>query len=185
MDNQYINKVFNSYVIFFKEEEGNFDLLAEQLKESTSIAVRSNMEGHVTASGLVLHGNNVLLIFHNKLQKYLQPGGHLETDPTLWQSAQREVIEETGLKNVELHPWHAQNQFIPLNIDTHAIPANEKKQEGGHYHHDFMYVFTVNDTAITLQEEEVAGFKWVPLPHDFTERTLKNALVKVYNLGIF
>ena len=40
--------------------------------------------GHITASGLVLspNGNSVLLVFHRRLQAWLQPGGHVDkSDP--------------------------------------------------------------------------------------------------------
>ncbi len=56
--------------------------------------------GHLTASGIVVNPERTrtLLIFHAKLQRWLQPGGHFEPgecDPRL--AAAREVLEETGL----------------------------------------------------------------------------------------
>ena len=40
--------------------------------------------GHITASGFVLspERHHVLMIFHHKLQRWLQPGGHLEKSDT-------------------------------------------------------------------------------------------------------
>gem|GEM_PF-6877810 len=37
--------------------------------------------------------------------------------------------EETRLKNILLSDWHEKNKFIPININSHKILANEKKQE--------------------------------------------------------
>src|SRR5437016_10723464 len=51
--------------------------------------------GHLTASGIVLNADRsrTLLIFHAKLQRWLQPGGHFEPgecDPSA--TAAREVL---------------------------------------------------------------------------------------------
>jgi len=101
------------------------------------------------------------VIFHNFLQKYLQPGGHLEaSDNSLIEAAQREIFEETGLKNFKLDDWCLLNQ-APILIDTHKIPANEKKNEAEHFHHDFMFIFHSDDSDINLQIEEVSSFNWV------------------------
>ena len=45
-----------------------------------------------------------------------------------------------------------------------AIPANDAKGEPDHWHFDFRYAFRlVGDGAVRLQEDEVDGFRWVPL----------------------
>lgn len=106
-------------------EDKILDLLS--IAESNNkIIKRENLSGHITASGLVLLDNNLLLIFHKKLQRYLQPGGHLENDETLVQAAQREVLEETGIYTT---PYKSEKSdfIIPIHIDIHLIPFNEKK----------------------------------------------------------
>lgn len=48
--------------------------------------------------------------------------------------------------------------MLPLDIDTHFIPENPKKQEPSHYHHDFRYVFFLDEKHdIELQLEEVSA----------------------------
>ena len=184
MNNTNIQDDLNNYKKFFPDEEADFKLLEEQIQDELNITKRSTAKGHVTASGLVLKDDKIILIFHNKFQKFIQPGGHVEDDKTLWQSALREVEEETGLKNVTLHPWHKQNNFIPLHIDTHSIPYSEKKQEAEHVHHDFAFVFKVTDDVVTLQEAEVSDFKWIPVAQQFNENTLRKGTEKIRKLGI-
>ena len=90
-----IKENLNNYLNIFKREE--FNLLKKQLKDKEDIINRKNFKGHITASGFIINNNKVLLIFHNKLKKYIQPGGHLEAkDNTIKEAAQREVKEETG-----------------------------------------------------------------------------------------
>ncbi|HEX5133962.1 MAG TPA: NUDIX domain-containing protein, partial [Thermoanaerobaculia bacterium] len=65
---------------------------------------RSDSEGHVTASAVVAKptGHEFLLVFHRKLDRWLQPGGHVEEqDATVFDTAVREAREETGISGFE------------------------------------------------------------------------------------
>ena len=135
-------------------------LLLAQLKEGEDLADHTNYRGHMTGSGLVVYKNKVLLIFHNQLKKWLQPGGHLEPeDLSLVAAAEREVEEETGLK-VKLAEWHIKNNS-PIMVDTHPIPAY--KNRPAHFHHDFRYIFVPENDKVELQLEEVEDYAWVDI----------------------
>jgi 8-oxo-dGTP pyrophosphatase MutT (NUDIX family) len=177
-NNETISIILNNYLEFFPPEALSLDLIAKLLKSDSSILTRENTSGHVTASGLVIKDDTVALIFHNKLQKYIQPGGHVEDDNSLHETALREVKEETGM-TVVLHPWHSEHSYIPLNIDIHKIPYNEKKQELEHYHYDFTYVFIPINIEQNLQLEEVSDLKWIPISNNFNERLLDKATQKI------
>ncbi len=183
MNNAKVQQILTDYISFFPNEKSEINIIAEQLQNEHSIVLRQNTFGHVTASGLVVKDGKVALIFHNKLQKYIQPGGHIENDDSLHDAALREVAEETGM-SVILHPWHKDNEFIPLNIDVHKIPYNEKKQEPEHYHYDFTYVFATINSDLHLQQEEVSDLKWVPVTSDFGERLLNVAARKIKHLEL-
>src|SRR5512145_2862034 len=61
---------------------------------------RTIAQGHLTGSAMVLTrgGQRVLLLFHEKLRRWLQPGGHAEPGETQGEAiALREALEETGL----------------------------------------------------------------------------------------
>lgn len=183
---EHIRLTLEKYLGFFPEEKDRFDVLAEQIELGEDITSRKNFHGHVTASGLVISSNNnVLAIFHNKLQKYLQPGGHLEReDESLIDSAKREVAEETGLREVATHPW-CQENLVPIFIDTHVIPENKNKSENEHYHHDFMFVFCVKGENILLDRNEVSDFKWVSVEAVMKEDSnIAKALRKMKEMNI-
>ncbi|MEY4277732.1 MAG: hypothetical protein RI975_998 [Pseudomonadota bacterium] len=104
---------------------------------------RENLEGHITASGLVIKNNKVLLILHPYIKKWFQPGGHIDEGELPIEAAIREVYEETGLVCMS-----AIENPDPIDVDLHEIPANSSKNESAHLHIDLLYQLRV------LREEE-------------------------------
>lgn len=115
--------------------------------------------GHFTASGFVLSpdGGSVLLVLHRKLNRWLQPGGHIDpTDAGLFAAACREVEEETGLAG--LLPANGVTGIYDLDI--HPIPA--RKAEPAHEHFDVRFLLRASATHIT-RNDETHDAEWVPL----------------------
>jgi len=90
------------YTACYPVEAGALHSLQEQLLSDVGIFRRTNMRGHITTSALVLDvtRHQALLIHPLVYDVWLQPGGHYELPGSLWQSACREVAEETGLRAV-------------------------------------------------------------------------------------
>ncbi|HET7038322.1 MAG TPA: NUDIX domain-containing protein [Gemmatimonadales bacterium] len=117
---------------------------------------RSFAPGHVTASGLVLspEGGRVLLVFHRRLGRWLQPGGHVEPlDTDIIGAARREVREETS---VELDDTVSPEL---VGIDVHSIPASAG--EPAHLHHDLVFRFVARSDR--LAGGEAAPAAWCPV----------------------
>ena len=99
---------------------------------------RDNPVGHVTASAVVARpaGDSFLLVFHRKLGRWLQPGGHVEyDDPSAFEAALREAREETGISEFESPLGEA-----IFDVDVHRIP--ERKSEPAHNHFDVRFLLT-------------------------------------------
>jgi 8-oxo-dGTP pyrophosphatase MutT (NUDIX family) len=106
---------------------------------------RENPVGHITASAVVARpgGEAFLLVFHRKLSRWLQPGGHVEhADASAFEAALREAREETGIREFE-----APLAETILDVDVHAIPA--RKSEPEHHHFDVRFLLTT-EGAIDL-----------------------------------
>ena len=119
---------------------------------------RSTQEGHLTASAIVFHRERwrILLVWHRKLGKWLQPGGHVEPDEdrSLLNAALRELEEETGVPENAVRLLEP----APFDLDVHTIPAQDDVPE--HYHYDVRFLFGCNCEA---DDPDKLGIRWQEL----------------------
>lgn len=140
-------------------------LLRWQIAEGHALTDRTTMPGHITTSAIVLSSDHkqVLLIEHISIGRWLQPGGHYEPSQYFNQSAAREALEETGVADLVLHPWHSGGD-IPIAIDSQDVRGRPSHGEKEHVHHDLQYLFVADPTKpLIAQREEVHSAHWKPV----------------------
>src|SRR5271155_5292533 len=115
--------VLARYLEVFPGEKERLRLLHNFLRDTPDpkqFFHRKNFAGHITASGFVLSTDRkkLALVKHKYLNRYLQPGGHVEeTDQTVLAAAQREILEETDIQSCRYAPFHS-DPLLPIDIDT-------------------------------------------------------------------
>lgn len=134
------------------ESMKSLDLILHLLEHSEQPFSRHQYHpGHITSTGMVLHpdGASVLLVHHKRLNRWLLPGGHVESeDLSIWHAARREVAEETSvLLDSTAKPYIA-------GLDVHGIPSNGI--EPYHLHHDVIVGFQAMSDKFALSEESRA-----------------------------
>jgi 8-oxo-dGTP pyrophosphatase MutT (NUDIX family) len=142
----------------------------DQILSSKDPYSRSTKQGHITASGLVIQDDKVLLIFHPFIKQWFQPGGHIDDGESPINAAIREVYEETGVLCESI-----EDQSNPIDIDLHEIPANPKKAEGEHLHIDLLFVLRVLKQEESSEKIEKA---WVPFDQ-ITSPRIQRALQRL------
>lgn len=159
-------EVVQDYLSVFPDEAEGLRPLQERLKRDEQFNHRKSFDGHGTGAAIVLSPDRkkVLMVHHKILDKWLQPGGHWDSeDPNPWTVAQREAEEETGVEIARALHIDPDRPHIPLEINTHLIPENPAKNEPTHYHYDFRYAFVAVNDVVTPQETEVVDIAWIPV----------------------
>lgn len=79
------------------------------------------MERQYTASAYVIDYENrsVLLMYNKKLDMWLQPGGHIESNEIPEEAAVREVREETGIDIKIINFHESDDNIVPVAIERY------------------------------------------------------------------
>lgn len=102
-----IKSYYQDYISIYKDETDRLKQFKTFIDktESDQLFDRKNFVGHITGSAIIFDYKNskVLLIKHIILQRWLQPGGHIEkTDASILDGVYREIFEETNIAKDDL-----------------------------------------------------------------------------------
>ena len=152
-------------------------------------------ERHFTVSVYIFSTESeprVLLLFHKKLQKWMQPGGHIEPFENPLEAAAREVLEETGI-DVEpnLLPAREVSAGVlelqaPASLQQHQIDTHGN--DPMHYHLDLGYIVKVPHRIPSPANDESMMVNWFTLEQldkldmfDNVRELVKELMQKVIN----
>lgn len=125
----------------------------ELLSSVADPLVRAARPGHITASALVVDPERraFVLLHHAKLDIWVQPGGHVDGEGNLAESALREATEETGIEGLRV--------VTPaIDIDIHRV---DPPREDAHDHHDVRYLVLCPPGSDIVHNEESLAARWV------------------------
>ena len=171
-----IAALLEAYTPVDAAERGHADRMRQLLLTPAATSRHQFQPGHFTASAFVLDdAGRLLLIHHAKLDRWLQPGGHIDaTDVSPEAAARRELAEEAAIVDVT-------GDGKLLDVDVHPIPANIKKNEPPHEHFDLRFLFRAAHTNATAGSDALA-VRWVNL-HDVatetTDASVRRAVAKL------
>ena len=127
------------------------------IAEAVDLFDRFSPAGHITCSAWVLDhtATRAALVFHRRLARWVQPGGHIESLESPRQAALREAQEETGITALKLLDERL------FHFEIFHFPAG--KDGPAHLHYDLRYLFQAEASATLSPPLEMAGAAWIDL----------------------
>jgi 8-oxo-dGTP pyrophosphatase MutT (NUDIX family) len=114
------------------------------------------------ASGYLVWHRRVLLVYHNRFNLWVPPGGHVEAGDTFARTAEREFEEETGIAvkalsagpSIRRADANASPEPLPFHVDVEregfAKPALVQ----------FFFVRALGEMVLRPQRSEVNDCQW-------------------------
>lgn len=113
----------------------------------------------LVVAGYIMRNNQLLLIHHKKLDKWLPVGGHIEENETPDDALRREIREEVGME-VEFLQYpmprrgNKRELAMPFYVNKHHM--NET-----HLHYCLYYVLKHVSGEINIQKTELKAGQWL------------------------
>lgn len=135
---------------------------------------RTHRPGHLTGSAFVVSADRTrcLMMFHTKLQRWLQPGGHADGDGNLANVALREASEETGIDGLQV--------FEPaIDLDVHEV---DPPAEDSHLHFDVRFLVLALPDVVLVGNHESEALRWVAFD-DLAELGVDDGLLRMVRVS--
>lgn len=117
----------------------------------------------------------ILLMYNKKLEKWLQPGGHIEGFEEPHETAIRETYEETGINIKIIGPSFKNDKYEPIAVERYINKVGDMI--------DIQYLAI--PIEITLNNNEKNETKWYPIEDlinaNDVDEGIKNKVITLYN----
>jgi 8-oxo-dGTP pyrophosphatase MutT (NUDIX family) len=136
------------------EEQACCGRMIELLDSCPNCFSRQAFPAHFTGSAFVVSadGTRALLHHHQKLDRWLQFGGHCDGEEDVPSVARREAHEESGIGGLVIASTR------PFDLDIHKIPPFGG--EPPHLHYDVRYVLIAPEKAEIRISTESKELRW-------------------------
>jgi len=129
-------------------------------RTSSAVFYRSKIPAHFTASVIVIsQDNHILLHLHQKLQQWVQFGGHVDGEENFALVAKRELLEESGVYFAQF--FKIADAIQPIELDIYDVsPYNSEPR---HQHYDICFLMIVPKRCQVVLSCESRDIRWFSL----------------------
>lgn len=169
------------------QERRDKEAMLFYLAEFDDLLTRKNPLLHFTVSAWTMNPrrDQVLMVFHNIYQAWSWVGGHADGNQDLISVAERELTEETGLKEFRLVA------ATPLSLEIIGVQGHEKRGTyvSSHLHLNVTYFFEAPEhQTLRVKPDENTGVAWrdvAEVQKDQTEKHMQKIYQKLlHRIGV-
>lgn len=150
------------YKPYNEQEEKDKEIILHSIDTFDDVLTRDNKIAHMTSSAFVVNKakDKVLMIHHNIYNSWAWTGGHADGEEDLLAVALREVVEETGVKNISPITY----DIFSLDILPVLGHMKRGKYVSAHLHLSVAYLAVADENeALVVKADENSGVKWIPI----------------------
>ncbi len=115
-----------------------------------------------TATTFVVRNGELFLLWHNKLQTWFPPGGHIHVNELPHVAALREVKEESGLNVRLILPGDGGQTWGPVEVLHQPVCVLLEDIEPGHQHIDLIYfAICLDNEPACINLREAREGRWI------------------------
>lgn len=167
-----------NYLPYNEQEKVDKQYMIDCERVFGDILHRSNLMCHLTSAGIVINKERTkcLCVYHNLYKSWTFPGGHADGDDDMIYVAEKELMEETSLKDFRLLSQE------PISIDTLTTDSHTKNGAyvPSHIHLSFAYLFEADENqSMKVCENENSDVRWLTFD-ELLENSNEPNMIKVF-----
>jgi len=151
-----------NYIPVNEQEETDKRTFLEWLSRPEDVSIRDNLVGHLTASAWVVSPDRkqVLMAYHKLYDSWAWLGGHADGDWDLFRVAEKEAVEESGIRVLKPVSWE------PISLEILTVTGHEKKGKyvPCHLHLNLTYLFEAEqEQNLACRPDENSAVAWLDM----------------------
>lgn len=167
-----------NYKPWDEQEEKDKEIFLTSIETFDDVLTRNNEIVHFTSSAFVVNKNKdkVLMVHHNIYNSWSWTGGHVDGVSDFLHVAKKEVMEETGVKQVQ----PVTEDIISLDVLSVISHYKKGKYVAPHLHLSVAYLLEADENeALMIKPDENSNVKWIPFEEVETYSNEAH-MIKVY-----
>jgi 8-oxo-dGTP pyrophosphatase MutT (NUDIX family) len=155
-------KSIKEYTVCNEQENKDKEIAIKCLEIFDDVLTRDNEIAHITSSAFVVNKkkDKVLMVHHNIFNSWSWTGGHADGEEDLLLVAIKEVMEETGVKNIR----SVSENILSLDVIPVLGHTRKGKYVSPHLHISVAYLFEADENEpLVVKADENSGVQWVPI----------------------
>lgn len=178
-DKMNLKEKIENYKCYGIQEENDKKIILKCLETFEDCLTRDNEIIHFGSSAFVLNKekDKCLMVHHNIFNSWSWPGGHADGDDNLLNVAIKEVIEETGIKNVT----PITEQILSLNILPVKGHMKNDIYVSPHLHLSIAFLLLADENEkLIIKSDENSNVQWLPID-DLESYVTEEHMKVIYN----